>query len=46
MTMERDIYMVLSSWADSVFVKTYDFFKSQGGFTESWGKNWQHEKKE
>lgn len=36
----RDIFMVHVNWAGSVFVKTYDFYKSQGGFREEWGKVW------
>lgn len=36
----KDIYMVVVNSAGSVFVKTYEFFKSQGGFEEKWGENW------
>ncbi len=37
----RDIYMVLvSQTSGCVFVKELDFFRSQGGFTQDWGKNW------
>lgn len=38
--MDRQIYMVTCNWAGAVFVKDYDFFKSQGGFTQEWGKGW------
>lgn len=34
-----DSYYVSCSGA-AVFVKEAEFFKSQGGLTESWGKNW------
>ena len=38
---ERDVYMVLcNAHSGSVFVKALDFFRSQGGFREAWGKNW------
>ena len=33
-------YYVLKTWAGAVFVKEADFFKSQGGLKEDWGKNW------
>lgn len=32
--------MVHVSVAGSVFVKELNFFKSQGGFREKWGKAW------
>lgn len=38
--MSRDVFMVHCNVGGSVFVKTYDFFKSQGGFKESWGQAW------
>lgn len=38
---ERDVYMVLVSEASGcVFVKALDFYRSQGGFRETWGENW------
>lgn len=37
----KDVYMVSCNWAGSVFVKTYDFFKQQGGLSEKWGESWQ-----
>lgn len=37
----RDVYMILVVQASGcVFVKELDFFRSQGGFTQDWGKNW------
>lgn len=37
----RDIYMINVNQASGcVFVKELDFFRSQGGFVESWGKAW------
>lgn len=38
--MARDIYMVYVNSAGAVFVKTYDFYKSQGGFKDYWGRAW------
>jgi hypothetical protein len=39
--MARDVFMVLAVEASgSVMVKTLDFFRSQKGFTEEWGRNW------
>lgn len=35
-----DIYMALVGPSGSVFIKDLEFFKSQGGFKESWGRNW------
>lgn len=36
-----DVYMVLVSQASGcVFVKALDFFRSQGGFREGWGRSW------
>lgn len=35
------IYMVNCNAAGSVFVKTYSFWKRQGGLTEPWGKHWE-----
>jgi hypothetical protein len=32
--------MVHCNAGGSVFVKTYDYFKSQGGFEEEWGEVW------
>ena len=37
---KRDIYMIHCNIGGSVFVKTYDFFKEQGGFKEAWGLAW------
>jgi hypothetical protein len=38
---ERDVYMVnVNEFSGSVFVKTLEFFRSQGGFRETWGLNW------
>lgn len=38
---ERDVYMVLvDKISGSVFVKDLSFFRGQGGFRETWGKNW------
>jgi hypothetical protein len=37
----KEIYMIHCNVGGSVFVKTYDFFKSQGGFEEEWGSAWQ-----
>ena len=28
------------NWAGSVFVKTLDFFRIQGGFRDPWGERW------
>ncbi len=36
----NDVYMVLVGPSGSVFVKELDFFKSQGGLMQGWGKNW------
>ena len=33
-------YYVLKTWANAVFVKEAEFFKSQGGLKDEWGKNW------
>ncbi len=41
MTTELNWYMVLVGPSGSVFVKDLDFFHSQCGFSQSWGKNWQ-----
>lgn len=38
--MTRDIYMVHCNSGRSVFVKTYDYFKKTGGFTDAWGRAW------
>ncbi len=39
--VERDVYMVnVNQFSGCVFVKALDFFRSQGGFTQDWGKNW------
>lgn len=41
MSESRDIYMInVNDFSGSVFVKTYEFFKSQGGFREEWGTHW------
>lgn len=38
---ERGVYMVMVSEASGcVFVKAHDFFRSQGGFKEAWGRRW------
>lgn len=37
---KRDVYMVHVGPSGSVFVKTYDFFKSQRGFEQEWGEAW------
>lgn len=37
----RDVYMVnVVQVSGSVFVKELEFFRSQGGFREDWGRNW------
>lgn len=37
----RDVYMILVNQVSGcVFVKELDFFRSQNGFVEDWGKNW------
>lgn len=37
----RDIYMVnVVRVSGSVFVKTLEYFRTQGGFTEDWGVHW------
>jgi len=36
----REIYMVHCNCGGSVFVKTLDFFQSQGGFRNDWGVVW------
>jgi len=38
---DKEIYMIHCNSGGSVFVKTHDFFKKQGGFREEWGKAWQ-----
>lgn len=38
--MDRDVYMVLVGPTGAVFVKALDFFRSQGGLREDWGRNW------
>lgn len=40
MTEPREIYMIHVNYGGSVFVKTYEFFKAQGGFREDWGTQW------
>jgi hypothetical protein len=30
----------VNQFSGCVFVKEHDFFRSQGGFQEEWGKNW------
>lgn len=35
-----DVYMVQVNCAGSVFVKELDFFRTQGGFREGWGRAW------
>jgi hypothetical protein len=36
--MSNGYYISINSWA--VYVKEAEFFKSQGGKTEEWGKGW------
>lgn len=36
----RDVFMIHIGPSGSVFVKTYDFFKYQDGFTKEWGTHW------
>lgn len=39
--MKRDVYMVLVDLSSGcVFVKAIDFFRSQGGFVQHWGRRW------
>jgi hypothetical protein len=38
---ERNWYMAVVGPTGAVFVKDLDFFHSQGGFRQSWGKTWQ-----
>jgi hypothetical protein len=33
-------YAILVASSGSTFVKEYDFFVSQGGTTQDWGRNW------
>lgn len=33
-------YAIHVNWAGASFVKEYDFFVSQGGLTEEWGRAW------
>ena len=33
-------YAIYVGWDGSVFVKEYDYFCSQGGAHQSWGRNW------
>ena len=41
MSVERDVFMVnVNRVTGSVFVKTLDFFRDQGGFREEWGTHW------
>jgi hypothetical protein len=41
MKKEREIFMtLLNEFSGCVFVKTYEFFKEQGGFREKWGEAW------
>lgn len=35
----QNFYIVMNS-GNAVFVKTEEFFKSQGGLTQKWGKSW------
>ena len=37
---DQQSYMVCCNIAGSVFVKEYQFFVSQGGLPDNWGKNW------
>jgi hypothetical protein len=37
---DKDVYMIHCNVGGSVFVKTLDFFRSQGGFKEEWGTHW------
>ena len=37
----RDVYMInVVEASGSVFVKTLDLFRNQGGFREDWGRHW------
>jgi hypothetical protein len=37
----RNIYMVnVNTLSGSVFVKELEFFRSQGGFEDDWGRHW------
>lgn len=36
----RDVYMISVNSGGFVFVKTLDYFREQGGFTEDWGTHW------
>ena len=39
--LERNVYMVLvNQTSGCVFVKELDFYRSQGGFKQTWGLNW------
>lgn len=33
-------FAITANWAGATFVKTYDFFVSQGGLEQEWGKHW------
>ena len=35
-----EIFYIHLNSGNKVFVKTKDFFESQGGFTENWGRYW------
>ncbi len=39
-SVDRDVYMVHCNSGGSVYVKTLEFFREQGGFVDLWGKNW------
>lgn len=36
----KNVYMILVGPSGSVFVKDLKYFRSQGGFKDSWGRNW------
>ncbi len=37
---ERNVYMVHVGPSGSVFVKELEFYRSLGGFKETWGEAW------
>lgn len=39
-TKENATHFVHCNSGKALFVKEADFFKSQGGLTQDWGKNW------
>jgi len=38
--LPREVYMVRVNCEGFVFVKALDFFRSQGGMKEEWGRDW------